>query len=325
MRKTFKKYFIPHEENDHKPHFLREETTAKILSSVLLFELVFFFYAFVVIPNSSYLAVIFTSVLTDLTNENRTQFNIPTLKINSVLEQAATRKAEDMARVGYFSHNGPDGKTPWAWLNESGYAYRFAGENLAVNFIDSGDVVTAWMNSPGHRKNILDNRFTEIGLGSAQGVYQGRKTIFVVQFFGRPIIDQPAALASIEPNPIVMAPPKPKEALTVKPAPQKPTEENKPVPTNTTVAGSEATTPLVPAQNSSLLVTLEKISTSPNTILNRIFLGLVGIFIIALALTIGTKVILEHPRLILNGSLVIAVLLGFLILNRYIALANIGI
>ncbi|MBI2035941.1 MAG: CAP domain-containing protein [Candidatus Liptonbacteria bacterium] len=323
MRKIFKKYFVPHDGNEHRPHFLRGKAVVNILTVILLLEVIFFVYAFLVIPNSSYLAAIFSTVLTDLTNESRVVNNVPKLRVSRVLEQAAARKAEDMARVGYFSHNGPDGKTPWEWLKEAGYIYRFAGENLAVNFIDSGDVVTAWMNSPGHKKNLLDNRFTEIGIGTARGVYQGRETIFVVQFFGKPVIDA-AALASIEPNPLVVAPSAPesgpREALATKPAQPDNLQNETPgreVPT-ANVAGSEtANSP------GGIQMALAKISTSPNAIVSRLFVVFLGIVILSLALSIGIKINIQHPQLILNGSLIIAMLLGFLILNRYIALTNI--
>jgi len=55
-----------------------------------------------------------------------------------------------------------------------------AGENLAINFIDSRDAIDAWMNSPDHKANILNNNFSEIGVGTAQGLYQGQKTVFIV-------------------------------------------------------------------------------------------------------------------------------------------------
>ncbi len=62
------------------------------------------------------------------------------LAVNPVLERAAQAKADDMAAKSYFSHNSPDGVTPWFWLNQAGYVFTYAGENLAANFSDSIDV-----------------------------------------------------------------------------------------------------------------------------------------------------------------------------------------
>ncbi len=72
-------------------------------------------------------------------------------------------------------------------MDDQGYAYLKIGENLALgNFASDADVVTAWMNSPGHRANILDGQYTEIGVGVARGLYEGHTVYFAVQHFGRP-------------------------------------------------------------------------------------------------------------------------------------------
>ena len=95
------------------------------------------------------------------------------------------KKAENMAHGSYFAHGGPDGKSAWAWLIDVGYRYKEAGENLAVQYVDSFDVVSAWMNSQTHRENLLRNSFTEIGVGQAIGVYKGRPALFTVSFFAK--------------------------------------------------------------------------------------------------------------------------------------------
>lgn len=105
---------------------------------------------------------------------------------NDLLSAAAQLKANDMAAKGYFAHVSPDGKTPWYWIDKVGYSYDYAGENLAVNFIDSADVSNAWMASPTHRANILNPVFKEVGTATAVGTYKGRNAIFVVQLFGTP-------------------------------------------------------------------------------------------------------------------------------------------
>lgn len=187
MRKHLKKHFIPHEENDYKPHFLRGASVAVL--TLILFALFFasFIHVSILVSDSDFLAAVLPAVLVDLTNEERDDEGLTTLEINPVLTEAARLKAQDMAEDGYFEHNSPDGLTPWHWFYEAGYQFSHAGENLAVNFSDSDEVVEAWMDSPGHRANILNGNFTQIGIATAEGELDGRRTIFVVQMFGRPL------------------------------------------------------------------------------------------------------------------------------------------
>ncbi|MFM7089002.1 MAG: CAP domain-containing protein, partial [Candidatus Paceibacterota bacterium] len=132
-------------------------------------------------------AAVLPSVLTQETNEKRIENALPQLSTNPLLVEAAEMKARDMAARGYFSHDTPEGKTPWYWLDQVGYTYVYAGENLAVNFNESSDVTQAWMNSPSHRDNIIKDHYTEIGIATAVGLYKGKEAVFVVQFFGTPI------------------------------------------------------------------------------------------------------------------------------------------
>lgn len=133
------------------------------------------------------LAAIYANVLVLLTNKDRALQNVSELKVSPLLEIAAQMKANDMASKSYFAHNTPDGKTPWYWLEQAGYKYLYAGENLAVNFVESEDIQKAWMASPRHRSNIINPKFTEIGIATSTGIYKGREAVFVVQMFGAPI------------------------------------------------------------------------------------------------------------------------------------------
>ena len=132
------------------------------------------------------LSAIYASVLVNLTNKDRARENISELKVSPILEKAAQMKADDMASKGYFAHNTPEGLTPWYWFTLAGYKYEFAGENLAVNFEESEDIQTAWMNSRGHFLNIMNPKYTEIGIATSTGIYKGREAVFVVQMFGKP-------------------------------------------------------------------------------------------------------------------------------------------
>jgi len=93
-----------------------------------------------------------------------------------------------MVKNGYFDHNSPEGFTPWHWFDEAGYNFIYAGENLAADFNSPRNIVQAWMDSPSHRQNILDNHFNETGLAVIQGNYNGHSSLFVVQMFGQPRI-----------------------------------------------------------------------------------------------------------------------------------------
>lgn len=133
-------------------------------------------------------STVLPAVVVDLTNDERQQLQAPDLRRNATLDQAAKLKAEHMAKNGYFSHYSPDGVSPWHWFDEAGYSYAHAGENLAIHFTDSSEVVDAWMKSPRHRDNIVNANYTEIGVGTAKGTYEGYDTVYVVQLFGTPAV-----------------------------------------------------------------------------------------------------------------------------------------
>ena len=211
----FQKYFIPHKDNDHKPHLFREPVVLFLVVVAIVVEF-FVFGASIAIHKTDYfLSSILPSALVDITNSNRIENNVVTLQTNELLNKAAQLKAEDMVRNGYFAHTSPDGLTPWSWIMQSGYLFDRAGENLAVNFYGSEDVVRAWMNSPSHRKNIVNAGFSEVGIGIANGTYQGHDAIFVVQMFGAPlaVASTPATLiekSGANTPSIVTAPQQPK-------------------------------------------------------------------------------------------------------------------
>ncbi|KKW26617.1 MAG: hypothetical protein UY70_C0021G0017 [Candidatus Kaiserbacteria bacterium GW2011_GWB1_52_6] len=168
-----------------------------------------------VLLRSSNVAAVVSAVLVDLANIDRVQGNLGTLKMNPVLVAAAQAKANDMAAKGYFAHTSPEGINSWYWFKQAGYAFEYAGENLAVDFSDSGDVNAAWMGSVSHRENIMNGHYTEIGIATAAGYYLGHPTIFVVQEFGSP--EKAAALRQITKATL---PQKPTEIATATTKPQ---------------------------------------------------------------------------------------------------------
>jgi uncharacterized protein YkwD len=119
-----------------------------------------------------------------LINKERRNNNAKIVAFNSKLMEAAQNKAAHMAKNGYFSHSSPDGKPFTYWINQSGYEYLFAAENLAVKFLHSSSIINAWMHSASHRKTLLNPKYSEIGIGIAMGQYKKEKSIFVVVMFG---------------------------------------------------------------------------------------------------------------------------------------------
>ncbi len=121
------------------------------------------------------------------TNQQRKLHSKSTLIRASELDRSAEVKAEDILNKQYFEHTSPSGITITDLVNDSGYKYLKVGENLALgNFSSAKEVVDAWMASPGHRANILDGAFEEIGIGVAYGKYEGQNVFVIVQHFGRP-------------------------------------------------------------------------------------------------------------------------------------------
>lgn len=154
---------------------------------------------------------ILPAVVVEQTNRERQTDQLSGLRRNEQLDRAATLKATHMATQGYFAHYSPDGTSPWHWFDEVGYTYAHAGENLAVHFKDSRALVKAWMDSPTHRANIMNGVYQEIGVGTAEGEFQGHKTIFVVQLFGTPAAPiqpyVPPAVPAVPPSSLVVATP----------------------------------------------------------------------------------------------------------------------
>lgn len=121
------------------------------------------------------------------TNRHRAEAGLPALAANAKLANAAQAKLNDMFTKQYFDHIGPDGRGPADWVEDAGYAYIAVGENLALgNFEGDAALVNAWMASPGHRANVLNENFIEIGIAVGEGTFEGETTWLAVQTFGTP-------------------------------------------------------------------------------------------------------------------------------------------
>jgi hypothetical protein len=119
-------------------------------------------------------------------NAERTQRFLPALTTNSMLMAAASIKSDDMLERNYFAHVNPDGDYIWPAIEAQGYKpYQSLGENLAMDFSTAEAVVNAWMNSPGHRANILSEKFEDQGMSAVYGEFEaGHDTYVITNTFG---------------------------------------------------------------------------------------------------------------------------------------------
>ncbi len=133
------------------------------------------------------------------TNVQRQDNSLPPLKENSTLDDIAILRLDDMFEHQYFAHVSPTGESAESVASSVGYMHLALGENLAEG-IFAGDqgVVDAWMASPGHRANILNTHYDQIGVAVREGTYQGRDAWIAVQVFGRPASDCPAPSAALK-------------------------------------------------------------------------------------------------------------------------------
>jgi hypothetical protein len=328
IKHWFKKYFIPHEGNNHQPHILRKDAIFFIGILAFSLEILFLFHSLGVIPIDKFTASILPNALVDETNTARVSDSLSPLKPNTLLESAAQDKANDMAKNGYFAHTSPTGITPWYWFQKVGYNFIYAGENLAVNFVDSSDVMNAWMNSPEHKANILNSHFTQIGIATANGTYEGRPAVFAVQLFGTP-----ASTASVSAPAKVVA----NIGTSTLPVTTEPVTINESSSITDTgaytfvaVKGAEsmssstiestANTPLVKESNS-VVDTL----ASPRKTINYLLYALAVFVFITLILNIFIRMEIQHGYLIVNGLLIIIFISGILAFNSYVSFYQIKI
>lgn len=136
----------------------------------------------------------------EFTNQQRAaNGNLPPLIVNPKLTQAAQKKLDDMFANQYFEHISPSGVGPSDLAKQVGYKYVMVGENLALgNFKDDETLVQAWMDSPGHRANILNTRYLEIGVAVGKGQFEGREVWLAVQEFGTPLSVCPQPSTSLK-------------------------------------------------------------------------------------------------------------------------------
>lgn len=119
----------------------------------------------------------------DLVNKERTEQGLNPVMMDAELNHVATLKAMDMRDSNYFDHNSPNYGTPFEMMQRFGIHYSYAGENIAAGQKTAGMVMNDWMNSSGHRANILNKNYTHLGVGYVTG---GSYGTYWVQEFTKP-------------------------------------------------------------------------------------------------------------------------------------------
>lgn len=199
---TCKDHFVPHEGNDHTPHALSHRALIGYATLLVALKIFLIVATFVLPVHVLFSAAVTAENIIALTNQTRISLGLPPLKADSRLSNAARMKAADMSAHEYFAHTSPQGITPWVWFAKAGYQYQIAGENLAVHFTSAEAVQAGWMASPSHKANIVDARYEHIGVGVVEGMFDNYNTLFVVQMFGKPKVEEavPVAPAVVTPS-----------------------------------------------------------------------------------------------------------------------------
>ncbi len=184
LGRVLKMAIVPHDKNDYRPRLIRRYGLTLIACTVIGVQMGY---------NSALTGRVLgikceitINELLKQTNETRVSYELGALKLNDKLNQAAYLKAQDMFADQYWAHVAPDGTQPWKWFSDVGYNYSEAGENLAKNFSTTSATMTAWMNSPGHKANVLNANYTEVGFAVVEGKLDGKDTSLVVALYGTP-------------------------------------------------------------------------------------------------------------------------------------------
>lgn len=219
--KTILKWFVPHKNNQYQPYALRKKALTFYVAVIFVLKasVGFLFFAF---PETAYLSQVSIKEIVDLANQSRAEVGLAPLKLNAKLNISSAGKAEDMMTKQYFAHTSPEGVEPWYWFEKAGYPYTYAGENLALGFETSTGVHQAWMNSKGHRDNIINPNYKEIGVAIIYGSFEGSFTTIIVQHFG--------SIESTTPQEIPAYPPPKKETPAQTTPPQTPASPDRTAP-----------------------------------------------------------------------------------------------
>lgn len=199
MINFLKKYFTFNNRNGYQP-VQTKNCIVGILVLMLLFNTGFQIINCYLLRQNNITANLNTlNIITEI-NKIRVNYGLDPLVENPKLDIAALLKAQDMIEKDYFNHYSPEGKAPWDWIASAKYDYKYAGENLALNFFNDQETVQAWLNSPSHKENILNPNYKETGVAILSGSTSTTKEsrTVVVQMFGaeKQIVAKPQAFTT---------------------------------------------------------------------------------------------------------------------------------
>jgi len=187
VSKALSLLFVPQEKNNYRALLLHPSFLGLFIAVYLLNQSILRSLTIARPGILGYSSEITADKVLLLTNAERQKNNLSSLRLNPVLSQSAEAKARDMFANNYWAHTSPAGRTPWDFFRDQNYRYSIAGENLAKDFYDTDSMMRAWMKSPTHRANIVNDKYQEIGIGVVNGILDGVKTTLVVQHFGTPL------------------------------------------------------------------------------------------------------------------------------------------
>lgn len=177
-------YFLPQYSNNQKAKLLHISSIGVIALLLLIYQLLLQAVPISGLKILGYASQISPTEVVRLTNDRRSAAGLGSLELNSTLSDAARAKGEDMLAKDYWAHIAPDGTEPWKFFLDSGYVYRYAGENLARDFMNPSSAIDAWMSSSSHKENMLSPKYREIGIAVVEGDLGGVDTTIIVQLFG---------------------------------------------------------------------------------------------------------------------------------------------
>jgi hypothetical protein len=175
---------VPHKKNGFRPHLIRYYGIIAIIFVVIGLQ-----FGYNGAKTGNVLGVesnITVSSLLNQTNVYRQENKVGNLNLNDKLNKAAYLKAQDMFAKQYWAHSSPDGIQPWKWFGDVGYNYDEAGENLAKNFSTTNGVMTAWIDSPTHKANIVKSSYKDVGFAVVSGIMDKKPATLVVALYGSP-------------------------------------------------------------------------------------------------------------------------------------------
>lgn len=297
MKQFLAHLFLPHASNKYRAKILHHSTLFLLIFSFVVGN---FLISHVPLRYESVLGL--TSSITPqelliLTNLKREERGLPSLTMNNELAQAAAGKASDMISKNYWAHVAPDGTTPWVFIRGAGYEYIHAGENLARGFSTSGDVVNAWMESPGHRDNMLSSSYSDIGFAIVSGTLTGDETVLVVEMFGSRGGTQ-VAQAQVSTEPVILPTPTSAPAIQVITTP---IVIQIPLPTPTPTLSLSPTPTFTPRVVARTTPVIQVASITNNPLVNTVSLQkniAIGVLVLLLAAFVIDIVFIERKKII---------------------------